>query len=181
MDLKQKVKHFLTDWTMTEIIAYVLITPIIVYMLFFGQNIAVDGQSMNPTFNNFDRLVASRSTKQLDKGDIVIVESSLLNERIIKRIIGESGDTIEMRNNRLFVNGEELQESYLTEEMIGNENFKVTVSDKAYWIMGDNRNKSGDSRMIGEVPIEEITGEVLFKYFSVNEIRGAIGFLTNKD
>ncbi|MFZ7102740.1 MAG: signal peptidase I [Peptococcaceae bacterium] len=81
----------------------------------------------------------------------------------IKRVIGKSGDTIEIKDGQLFRNGELLKEDYIKEEMEGTPDQKVIIPENYIYVMGDNRNHSADSRIIGCVPIENVIGKLIYK------------------
>lgn len=111
------------------------------------------------------------------RGEIVIFESKVANKRLVKRVIGIPGDTVSMRNNIITLNGQTLSQQPLTssvrEETNGDARYEistqgqtprqasfnsVTVPEGHYLVLGDNRNNSADSRVIGFVPREEIIG-----------------------
>lgn len=89
----------------------------------------------------------------------------------IKRIIGVSGDRIQVKDGKVYLNGEELEETYLIEENITSQsNYNdIVVPDGNVFVMGDNRNESMDSRSFGCIPIEKIEGIVWFRYWPLNE------------
>ena len=87
-------------------------------------------------------------------------------DQIIKRVVGLPGDHLEMKNNQLYRNGELLKEDYIKEPMEGNEDFSYDIPEGKVFVMGDNRNHSVDSRMIGYVDFDEdVVGRVFFKVF----------------
>lgn len=89
----------------------------------------------------------------------------------IKRIIGISGDKIEIKDGKVYLNGEELQETYLVEGTTTSQsNYNnIIVPDGCVFVMGDNRNESMDSRSFGCIPIEKIEGIVWFRYWPLKE------------
>lgn len=147
-----------------EVVIFLVSTLIIVLFVFVVQNVQVSGKSMDATLSDGDMLIASRSNKDLTYGDIVIVESTVLKEAIIKRVIAMAGDEFAFKNNEVYVNGEKIEEDYINEEMAGNPDFSLTIEEGTVWVMGDNRNHSGDSRFIGAVPLEEVSGELILRY-----------------
>lgn len=126
----------------------------------------VSGPSMENTLHDGQRLIVSKIVyliKSPEKGDIVIAKTKKLNvEYIIKRVIGTPGDTIELKNNEFYVNGEKIDEPYIKEKMINTENQTWILDEDEYFICGDNRNNSTDSRIIGPLNKSEIYGKVIF-------------------
>lgn len=94
----------------------------------------------------------------------------------IKRVIGVPGDYIEIKDNKVFVNGNELKEDYLDDgmvtEMAGGVFTNIVVPNKCVFVMGDNRTNSRDSRHFGCVPLEKIEGKILFRFFPFNKFGG---------
>lgn len=140
----------------------------------------VDGHSMEPTFYGNDRLVVSRVNYLLgdpERGDILVFNS--LNEReaeqgvmLIKRVVGLPGDTVEMQNQQVYINGEALDESYIKEACQQSRcpDDTWTLGEDEYFMMGDNRNNSRDSRRFGTVPITKIIGKVIFRYWPLSTL-----------
>lgn len=127
---------------------------------------------MVPTFQDRDYLVTEKIStlfKNYDKGDIVIVDTH--DKFIIKRLIGEPGDTIEFvpahyeenKTSYVKVNGIALKEDYIQDEMRIDEYSKLIVEDNHYFVMGDNRNNSADSRFYGTFEETDIEGVVFLE------------------
>lgn len=125
----------------------------------------VQGQSMEPTLQEGDKLLVAK-WYTLDYGDIVIAKSQSHQETyyLIKRVIGLPGDTIQFYNNRLYRNGLLIEEPYLFEQM-QTADIEVVLGDDEFFLCGDNRNNSLDSRSELEGPFstEDIFGKILFK------------------
>ena len=139
----------------------------------------VDGHSMQPTFHGDDRLVVSRVhylLSQPARGDIVVFNSLRANEAargvmLIKRIIGLPGDEVTIVERQVHINGVALDEPYIKEPCGRRCRDAIwTLGDNEYFVMGDNRNNSNDSRAFGPVPLGNIVGEVIFRYFPLNAI-----------
>lgn len=96
--------------------------------------------------------------------------SSLITKQIpedrywIKRVIGKSGDLIEIKDGIVFRNGTLLVEPYIKEEMLNFGDIRVVVPKNHIYVLGDNRNHSADSRIIGSVPIENVLGKLIYKF-----------------
>lgn len=145
----------------------------------------VDGHSMEPTFYGNDRLVVSRAHYLLgapERGDIVVFNSLVPQEAargvmLIKRLVGLPGETVELRDQQVYINGELLDEPYIKEacriSRCGDDRW--TLEEQEYFVMGDNRNNSRDSRRFDAVPLQKIVGQVIFRYFPL----GSIGIIAN--
>lgn len=164
---KRDYKSSLLEYVKVIIVAAVITLAV----LHFIQISRVVGSSMEPTYHNgnivlVDKVFYKRSQPQYN--DIVIIKYhvSAKEDQIIKRVVGLGGDRIEMKNNQLYRNGELLEEDYIQEAMVGNEDFAYDIPEGKIFVMGDNRNRSVDSRLIGYVDFEdEVVGRVFFKVF----------------
>lgn len=132
----------------------------------------VRGPSMQPNFYDNQYLIVSRLSYTLgepERGDIVVFHyPGNITEDYIKRVIALPGDTVEVSSNRIYVNGEELTEGYLKEPCLPTrcrDQGLRELGPNEYWVMGDNRNHSRDSREFGPILREAIVGEVLFRYW----------------
>ena len=134
---------------------------------FVLQRVYVNGASMEPNYHDGDSVFMRKQTCFISYGDVVILEGEYKNGEhlLIKRVVGCPGDTIEISDSGdVFRNGELLNEAYIMEK-ITSENrgnfFSVVLGDDEYFVMGDNRNNSWDSRMIGPIKKEKIEGIVI--------------------
>ncbi len=183
--LTEKILDNVLDW------AEVIIMSVFVVILFFtyiSRIYVVDGNSMNSTLYNNDKLFLAHIMYTPEKGDIVVIDSKVLNEPIVKRVIALEGDTvvIDYNEHSVSINGVRAEENYLKEYMtdIGrfdrtyyNEStgcYEYTVPDNCIFVMGDNRNHSTDSREIGFIPEDEVIGKVFFR---ISSSYGKLGFI----
>jgi len=144
----------------------------------------VQGPSMQPTFYTRQFLIVSRVNYLLgdpQRGDIVVFHyPGNPDEDYIKRVIGLPGETVEIRNQQVYVNGTALNEPYIneacTEDMCNDETWELGPDE--YFVMGDNRNHSSDSRRFGPVNRRYLVGEVLIRYWPPSDwgIVHQIGF-----
>ena len=118
----------------------------------------VNGDSMEPTYTQGD-IIFVKIGKTTQRGDIVVIDSKAIGRRIVKRVIAVEGDTVQTDGEAIWVNGVILEEKYLKEPYAMEDVF-LTVPDKSIYVMGDNRNHSRDSRIIGAVSIAEVVGVV---------------------
>lgn len=120
----------------------------------------VSGDSMYPTLRDKDYLLVCK-VSDIDRGDIVIIKKDNSKKYLVKRVIGVSGDEIRFEKNNLYINGKLVYEDYINkdEDIVYND-YSETISDGYYYVLGDNRNHSGDSRQFGGIAESEIKGEV---------------------
>ncbi|MCM0649831.1 signal peptidase I [Clostridium swellfunianum] len=141
----------------------------------------VDGLSMYSTLNNKDVLFVekiSNLTHSFKRGQIIIFDSKNYNSDIyVKRIIGLPGDEIEIKNGKIYLNAAELKEDYLDSNTFTSlgpflqKNGKYTVENGHVFVLGDNRNDSIDSRMLGPINIKDIKGHAIVRVYPFNKIR----------
>jgi signal peptidase I len=137
----------------------------------------IDGPSMQPTFHDGEFLVVSRVHYlfgEPSRGDIVVFHSPRYrpdDPPLIKRLVGMPLDTIEIRDTRVYVNGTMIEEPYINEACTTNmcPNEAWTLGANEYFLMGDNRNHSNDSRAFGPVSRDLIVGEALFRYWPLSK------------
>jgi len=138
-------------------------------------NYSILGQSMEPNYHQDERLLVDKVTPRafgFNRGDIVIVHSPIQDIELIKRLIGRPGDTIELRDNSVYVNGKPLNEPYLPLNANSGptrEQSKWALGPDQYFIMGDNRSFSQDSRAFGPVASSNIVGRALILYWPIKE------------
>ena len=150
-----------------EILPYVLIIiAVILIRAFIITPVRVDGASMDQTLEDGQILLLYKLAN-VDYGDIVVLDEEKEGEIIIKRIIGMPGDTVSIKDNTVYVNGEELEEDYAYGETSDYE--EITLGDDEYFILGDNRPISKDSRYFGPVKEDEIIGKVIFRLWPFNK------------
>lgn len=180
---KPKKNYFLI---FLQVIAIFFALAIISYMFFLSPN-QVKGPSMFPTFSDGDILLVSKINYWLDlifsdhsffeykRGDIVVFYiPSRQNEEVVKRIIGIPGDKIAIRDGLILINDKVIQENYLPfgtktdgGDFLSNWGESLIVPQDSYFVLGDNRNNSIDSRssLLGFVNKKDIKGKVFFRIY----------------
>lgn len=168
---KDNIIKFLKD-----IFPYVLIIILVVLIRTFIVTPAqVDGSSMKPTLNDNNLVILNKLDYRLNdikRFDVVVVD--IKTEKIIKRVIGLPGDTVSYKNKTLYINGKKVEENFThtndtRDFKLGDIGYQKIPGDK-YFVVGDNRNNSMDSRIIGLVDKEQILGSVSFRFFPFNKI-----------
>ena len=168
----QKKKRLFAALVSVVVVLALAVTCALLLREYVFTSFIVNGASMSPTLNggdgdipdDGDKLILNRIA-DIDRGDIIVFTydwgSAESNPHaLVKRVIGLPGDTVEIRGGVLYLNGEPQREDYIAEEMISlYDGFSVTVPDGYYFVMGDNRNNSSDSRDIGCVPQEKVIGK----------------------
>jgi len=165
-----KKKNEWLEWIKAIIIA--ILIALFLRTFIFATSI-VEGESMDPTLEDGERVIFNKLIYILDepeRGDIVIIQRPTKN--YVKRIIGLPGETIEINRNELIIDGEEYTQTFLSEDAINKTgNFgPVTVPEDSYFVMGDNRAISKDSRNgLGFINEEEIIGKSEIVIYPFND------------
>jgi signal peptidase I len=141
-------------------------------VVFVIQPVKVEGTSMLTRLHDGDRIFVNKliyyGVPKLQRGDIVVFwYPNDPSKNYIKRIVGLPGETVEVREGRVIINGVELDEPYLDQHLnIAHMSLQpVLVKDHYFFVMGDNRDNSSDSRYWGLVPEKYIYGKALFRYW----------------
>ncbi len=142
----------------------------------------VEGQSMESTLHNEEKLVVNKAIYYLQepkRGDIIVFHAEATRD-YIKRVIGVAGDTVEVKNDVLYINGKQVDEPYLAKnrEKIKGQNIPLTedfgpivIPPGHIFVMGDNRLNSHDSRAIGPVDLKTVVGRAEFVFWPFSQVR----------
>ncbi|MCV0025169.1 signal peptidase I [Bacillus halotolerans] len=169
------------EWGKAIVIA-VLLALIIRHFLF--EPYLVEGSSMYPTLHDGERLFVNKTVHyigELERGDIVIINGETSKIHYVKRLIGKPGETVEMKDDTLYINGKKVAEPYLSKNKKEAEKLGVSLTGDfgpvkvpkgKYFVMGDNRLNSMDSRNgLGLIAEDRIVGTSKFVFFPFNEMR----------
>lgn len=177
-DLKKEVLSWIFYILFVIALTYLIIT-------FVGQRTMVDGRSMNATLNDGDNLIVEKLSYRFgdpERFDIIVFPpQESPKEHYIKRIIGLQGETVQIdAEGKIYINGEVLEENYGLETIrnAGRAAEPITLGDDEYFVLGDNRNNSKDSRSdaVGNVKRSSITGRAWLRIWPLSDI----GFLKHQ-
>ena len=158
---KKSFNYYLREYG--PYLAVIVIVLLVKQFLF--SPVMVSGESMINTLKDSDIMIMDKislSTSPIKRFEIVVI--SYKNRYLIKRVVGLPGETIEYKDNKLYVNGEYIEETFLDKEQI-TKDFSVKVPDDFYFVLGDNRVNSNDSRYLGCFSLEKIEGRTSFTIF----------------
>lgn len=169
----QQVKEELVAWVKTLVSAAVYAILIVT----FGFQVArVEGLSMSPTLADQDRLIVNKLVYRISeprRGDIVMLYYPVNPEKsFVKRVIAEEGDTVRIVSGRVYVNDIPLNDDYVRPELRSHDDWgPQLIPEGYYFVMGDNRINSSDSRNWGMVPKRYIMGRVQIRWWPVTTSR----------
>ena len=135
------------------------------------QPVQVEGIAMEPGLKHGDRIFISRNPDRIERGEIVIFYYPFDESKsYIKRVVGLPNDRVEIREGQVFVNGEEVPEPYVDSKnnQAQRSSNEITVPGNSYYVLGDNRDNSSDSRIWGPLQRKSIYGKFASKYYSAN-------------
>ena len=173
--VKNNTWEFVREVLKIVIVAAVIVIPIR-YFLF--QPFFVRGQSMDPSFENGDYLIIDEITYRFrgpERGEVIVFKyPEDPSNRFIKRVIGLPGETVEIKDGNITIYNESgtylLDEKYLSSDLITSGDIEITLEKNQYFVMGDNRPYSFDSRRFGPLSEEYIIGRVVLRAWPINSI-----------
>lgn len=188
MFILRKIYTFLIDTIQSILVAAAIF--LVIYIFLF-RPFQVNGESMFPNFQNGEYVLTNLITLRFHKpvlGDVIVFKAPPdPSEDFIKRVIGTSGDTVMVKDGDVYLNGTKLdQSSFLKTDVktyggtFLKEGETITVPPDEYFVMGDNRPYSSDSRDWGFVESNEIIGESMFVYWPVSDMHWIKNPYTNK-
>jgi signal peptidase I len=180
--MEPRKENFIQEVVKFSLIALLIVLPIRLYV---AQPFIVRGASMEPTFHTGDYVIIDQLTYKFEdakRGDVIIFrhpddESVFL----IKRVVGLPGETIEIIGKQILIHTKDgktsvLEEPYIEDERLSTNFLSVTLTEDEYFVMGDNRRESSDSRIWGALPAYEIIGRAFVRLYPVSDIGVFPGF-----
>lgn len=150
-----------------------IMIPLVIINLFFFQNFWIPSGSMEPTLECGDIIIVNKCSywkKEATRGDVtVFVYPKDVSKCYIKRVIGLPGEKVEIKNSTVYIDEQAISESYVKEKEFDDYG-PVQVPDGHYFVLGDNRNNSEDSRYWGFLAKKYLVGKAVFRYWPIGRI-----------
>ena len=177
---KPSIVSIIWSWIWSFIVAFIIVGAV---YIFLGRPFTVSGASMYPTLHNGDRMILSK-IGDINRFDVVVLKAPDENVEYIKRVIGMPGDTLELKQGVLYINGKKIEQPFINTEALQKQTVfiddftlqsltgKTKIPEGKYFVMGDNRGVSRDSRMIGLIDRKAIEGKAVFTIWPMNQFGG---------
>ena len=162
----EKLKGFIKDLLQSLIIAIIIVFILFQFVLI---SVEVEGSSMEPNLYSNQRGVSFIITKNfgINRFDIVVIDSDKLDALLVKRVIGMPNEIIKYEDNKLYINGEYVEEDFLGDVYTGD--FEKQLGEDEYFCLGDNRDVSRDSRFYGPFHLKELRASNIFIYYPFSD------------
>lgn len=182
--MKMNINKEIRDWVLSLVIAIILA---ILIKTFLFSRVLVEGDSMQPTLYENENMVLNKigmRISNLERGDIIVFYYTPDEKYFIKRVIGVPGDSVDFKDNQLYINGQKVKEPYLDSVKNKQDFYTYDFSLKEicgvekipkgkYFVLGDHRGVSKDSRIIGLVNESKIVGKANLVIYPLNKIKFA--------
>ena len=177
---KPSIVSIIWSWIWSFIVAFIIVGAV---YIFLGRPFTVSGASMYPTLHNGDRMILSK-IGDINRFDVVVLKAPDENVEYIKRVIGMPGDTLELKQGVLYINGKKIEQPFINTEALQKQTVfiddftlqsltgETKIPEGKYFVMGDNRGVSKDSRMIGLIDRKAIEGKAVFTIWPMNQFGG---------
>lgn len=172
-EAKKRSRNEVREWLETVIIAVAIAFAIRAFVV---QVYKVEGESMFPTLHTSERVLVNRLVYELrppKPGEVVVLKDPSQSTReLIKRVVAVGGETIEVRKGIVYVDGKALDETYANMNHPQPEVAPFKVPSGMVYVMGDNRGRSLDSRMMGPISLSNVDGKAFFVFWPLNQYFG---------
>jgi signal peptidase I len=163
-----ETRYWLRDLILSLLLAFVCV-------VFLYQPVQVEGTSMLPRLANHERIFINKFVYRFEsirRGDIVVFYYPLdISKSFIKRVVGLPGEAVFVRNGRVYINGQPISEPYVAPGYWDRESYpEVLLGPGQYYVLGDHRDASNDSREWGPVGLKYIYGKAVFVYWPLDQI-----------
>ena len=177
---KPSIVSIIWSWIWSFIVAFIIVGAV---YIFLGRPFTVSGASMYPILHNGDRMILSK-IGDINRFDVVVLKAPDENVEYIKRVIGMPGDTLELKQGVLYINGKKIEQPFINTEALQKQTVfiddftlqsltgETKIPEGKYFVMGDNRGVSRDSRMIGLIDRKAIEGKAVFTIWPMNQFGG---------
>jgi len=158
----KKIKNAIIEF-IKELIPYVVIISIVLFVrIYITTPVRVDGNSMYPTFEDGQILLLNKFDDNYKRFQVIVFKHG--TDKYVKRIIGLPGETVAYKDNKLYINDQIVEEKF-SHEKTSDFEYETTIPYGTYFVIGDNRINSLDSRFIGVISENDIEGVVGFSIF----------------
>lgn len=164
------MKDKIIDFFKENIVFIIIIIAIILTRLYIVTPVRVSGTSMDPTLKNGDIMLLNKTTKNIKRYEVVVVSKKFKGDELIKRVIGLPGDTVEVIDGIVYVNDKAIDDKFANGKTKDFEKITLSKEKDEYFVMGDNREVSLDSRILGPVSGKYIKGTSNIRLFPFNKI-----------
>lgn len=171
------IKNFIFDIVLKWIIDITIVVVLALFVTdYYCSSVDVVGNSMNPIVSNEEKVLIDKLSyeiKEPERFDIIAYKTRS-GEISVKRIIGLPGETIQIVDNRIYIDGEKIEDTYFDGKFeSGYINEALVIGDNEYFVMGDNRNVSEDSRFeyVGNIDKSNVLGKAWFVCYPFNKLR----------
>lgn len=175
--MKDSLKSFFSFWW--EVIEVIILALLIVVPIryFLFQPFVVDGSSMEPSFHDGDYLIVDQISYRFrppERGEVIIFYAPTdTSRRFIKRVVGLPGETLETVDQQIAITSPEGEQFFFEDHYSQTavyRNFSITLEEDQYFVLGDNRDRSYDSRFWGYLPAENVIGRAVLRLWPLNSI-----------
>ncbi len=158
-----ETRYWLRDLILSLLLAFI-------FVIFLYQPVQVEGTSMMPRLENHERIFINKYVyrfRPIQRGDIVVFRFPLdPSKSYIKRVVGLPGETVSIQDGHAYINGQVLNEPYVPSSFFDHQNYRaLKLASDGYYVLGDHRDSSNDSREWGPVSRDLIYGKAVFVYW----------------